>query len=302
MPHTQTTRRSAVAGRFYPADRKTLHAQVTACLAVKPPNPIVCTGNDVLAVMVPHAGYVFSGAIAGMTLAGVPLPNSIFLLGPSHTGQGVPLSVWADGAWETPLGNVCVDTALAADLLARDAGFCADVAAHTREHSLEVVLPFLQVHTPQARVVPVVVGGVSLERLRTAGEALAETVRSAGVRGEAVGIVVSSDMSHFLPHDVTAQRDAQALKALCSLDPERFYATVRQGNISMCGVLPMTLALYACRMLGATDAEVVAYATSGQTGKAVGADMNRVVGYAGVIIRRTRATDADALQGALSEV
>ena len=280
------TRKSVVAGRFYPNNPESLRTQVKTCLASPPQRSIVFSQCEVLAVMVPHAGYVFSGAIAGMTLAQNPLPESIFLLGPNHTGMGRSLAVWAEGEWETPLGMVAVDTELAGELLDHGAGFVADTSAHSREHSLEVVLPFLQVHAPKTRVVPIVVGGQPIATLKASGEALAAVMRKAAAQGKKTAIIVSSDMSHYLPHEVCAKQDSVALDALCSLEPEVFYSTVRERGISMCGVHPMTVALYACTSLGATSADVIAYATSGQTGKAFGADMNKVVGYAGVIISR----------------
>lgn len=290
MGFTDTPRPPAVAGRFYPGDAAGLRAQVAACLAAPAPpraQPGAHPGEgEVLAVMVPHAGYVFSGQIAGMTLAQAAAPDRIILLGPNHTGRGQPLSVWNGGGWATPLGTMKTDRETAMALVNADAGFMPDAAAHTQEHSLEVIVPFLQVHAPGTLITPVTIAGAGPPALARAGEALAAVVAAAAATGERILLVVSSDMSHFLPHDATVERDAMALEALVSLDPERFFSTVRENDITMCGVYPMTIALYALNRLGVKNARVTAYATSGQTGQAFGADMSRVVGYAGVVFTR----------------
>ena len=276
-------RQSAVAGRFYPADAKELGAEVAACLAKQLSHAVDLAGREVSAVMVPHAGYVFSGGIAGMTLSQVPLPNRVVVIGPNHTGRGAPFSLWSGGAWRTPFGDVPIDELSRAALTATNAGFTPDTVAHIREHSLEVLLPFFQVLNPSVRILPITVGGGSLANLRDAGAALAGVVLAAKSEGERVLLVVSSDMSHYLPHEKAVACDTLALEALACLDAEKFYATVRENAISMCGVLPMTMALFALNRLGTTRADVTAYATSGQTGRAFDADMDKVVGYAGVI-------------------
>lgn len=283
MRYSDTPRQSVVAGRFYPGNADELKKQVTACLAARPSRVFDFTNREVLAVMAPHAGYVFSGAVAGMTLNQVPLPERIIALGPNHTGCGALFSLWSGGPWRTPLGVVPVDKISREALAGAHAGFTPDTAAHEQEHSLEVLLPFFQVLRPAARVLPIIVGGGAPDELRDAGEALAAVVLAAKERGGRVLLVVSSDMSHYLPHEKTVERDTLALEALASLDAETFYNTVRGNNISMCGVFPMTMALFALAKLGATRADVVVHATSGQTGRAFGAGMDKVVGYAGVI-------------------
>jgi hypothetical protein len=146
------------------------------------------------------------------------------------------------------------------------------------EHSLEVILPFLHVLEPRTRIVPVAVAEPDPRVLVEAGKNLAGAVRE---HGEPVSIVVSSDMSHYVSHETAQERDAMALERITSLDPEGLYDTVRRNNITMCGVMPMTMGLAACRELGAKEAEVAAYATSGHAS----GDYGRVVGYAGVLVR-----------------
>lgn len=279
-----TPRNPVVAGRFYPAQTEALHAQVAECLALSARAPAPLEGRSPLAVMVPHAGYVFSGPVAGATLAQAALANTVVLLGPNHTGRGAPLAVWNGGPWLTPLGAVPVAVDLANALMEGDAGFSGDCSAHAAEHSLEVLLPFLQVLQPALRIVPVTVSLADLLSLRAVGEALAACMRHSEEQGERVSLVVSSDMSHYVPHETAKALDSLALEKIAAVDAEGLYQTVTSRNISMCGVLPMTLALYACRALGATKGHIVAYATSGQTGRAYGADMQSVVGYAGALI------------------
>ena len=284
MQFSDTPRQSAVAGRFYPGDGKALAEEVIRFLSLRSRKIVDLKGKKVLCLLVPHAGYVFSGPVTGMTLGRVPLPDRIILLGPNHTGRGAPLSVWNGGPWLTPLGAARIDRPTAEALVETNAGFSPDMRAHVQEHSLEVLIPFFQVMNPKARVTPITVSSLPVSALRVAGEALADVVLSAAASGGEILLVVSSDMSHYLPHDTAVRVDSMALEALRTLDAEHYFHTVRDNKISMCGVFPMTMALFALKKLGASSARVMAYATSGQTGKSVGADMSKVVGYAGVAI------------------
>jgi AmmeMemoRadiSam system protein B len=234
------------------------------------------TGRTLLA-MAPHAGYVFSGAVAGRTLGSARLPRRILLLGPNHTGLGARLAVWPSGAWHIPGGQLAVDHVLADALMAEDPRFTADTAAHIQEHSLEVLLPFLRALDRETVITPVAVAERDPGVLMELGAAVARVL---GAAGEPVAMVVSSDMSHYVSHERAGELDRQALDAALTLDPRRLYATVAEKGISMCGVLPMTLALAAAHGLGATEARVVEYATSGE----VSGDYDRVVGYAGLLV------------------
>ena len=267
-------RHPAVAGRFYTGNPARLRQEVE--------NYLGAAREDLapLMVMLPHAGYVFCGSIIGETLSKVRLPQSVFLLGPNHSGRGRPLSVWPDGKWLTPLGPVEVDAELAARCLNTTAGFEANLDAHATEHSLEVLLPFLQCHTPGIRVVPVAVALNKLEGLRAAGEAIARCIREEGEAGRDVALVVSSDMNHFDNQEATVQKDTKALAPLLDLLPEELFNTVRAERISMCGVCPATVALFASKDLGAREAKLVAYGTSA----AASGDTGRVVGYAGAYV------------------
>lgn len=266
-------RQPAVAGQFYPLDEKVLCAEVRKSLDLAGPR----RDKPSILVMVPHAGYVFSGSVAGKTLGAANLPDTLVVLCPNHTGMGLPFSVWPEGEWELPGGAVAVDDKLSAELVDAVPGFAPNTEAHLREHSLEVVLPFLREVNPKTKIVPVCVREFGLPALLQAGRALGQALAG---RAEPVSLVVSSDMSHQIPEIEARRLDELALNGAASLDPAAFYATVRNNAISMCGVLPMTVGLAAATEMGATRAELIAYATSGD----VLGDRESVVGYAGLIV------------------
>ena len=265
-------RRPVAAGRFYPGEPARLRKEVTTFLG---------SGKETLEplmIMLPHAGYIFCGSVIGTTLAGVHLPPTLIVLCPNHSGRGRPFSVWPEGAWLTPLGPVETDAALAARCLEAGGGFEANTDAHMQEHSLEVILPFLQCLRHDVRIVPICAALHDMDGLRKAGEALAEIVREEREAGRQAMLLVSSDMNHFDNQENTVLKDKRALEPLLMLEPEKLFTTVVEERISMCGVIPATAALFACKTLGATKARLTAYGTSA----AASGDAGRVVGYAGV--------------------
>lgn len=276
MPETQRDtsfdRIPVVAGQFYPGDRATLDQQVRACLSLAQDKAQAPT----LLAMAPHAGWVYSGAVAGATLGQANLAGTVLLLGPNHTGLGKPLAVWPRGRWLFPGGGLDVDEELAALLMEREPRLEPDQAAHLREHSLEVLVPFLAALNPDTKIVPVAVAQPDAQTLMSVGKTIGRVLRGIG---REVSLVVSSDMSHFVTHDEAQEQDGRALDPALALNPTLFHQTVREGGISMCGVLPMTLALAAAIELGASATEITGYATSGE----VNGDLARVVGYAGFI-------------------
>lgn len=276
----QPSRRPVTAGTFFPASLTDLKA-VLDLFYNQPIGEDEKSYPEAVLVMVPHAGYVYSGAVTAKTLRQTPLPRRIVLLGPCHQHRGAGLSLWPGESWLTPLGEAPVDQAFYRLLLNSDAGFSFDALAHKQEHSLEVILPFLQARRADVTISPVAVSLSSPEALHRAGKALAAAVRAcAETDGERPLIVVSSDMSHYLSQDKTEKRDGMALSSLTPQDPLALYRTVAENDITMCGVLPMTLGLFAAKDLGAVDANLLCYSTSG----AVSGDFNRVVGYAGVLV------------------
>jgi AmmeMemoRadiSam system protein B len=245
--------------------------------------------QPVQAVVSPHAGIGYSGTVAGAVYGCIGCPAVFLMLGPNHRGVGEPVALMAEGEWETPLGAVPIDRELAATLrdtcpLVRD-----DPIAHACEHSLEMQLPFLQMLGEACRIVPLVLGPVPYEVCQELGHAVAQTVQRSG---RSVVIVVSTDMTHcgrhyrhLPPAGMTAQafayqEDQYAIDRMLALDPKGLYRVVRQRHITMCGIVPTTVALLACQELGATTAVLVRYMTSGD----VSGDLDTVVGYAGLLI------------------
>ncbi len=266
-------RQPAVAGMFYPGSREVLREAVES-LIVPDPEPHVCLG-----CISPHAGYVYSGPVAGRLFGHLSLPRRVVVLGPNHTGAGAPVSVAPEDAWWTPLGEVPVDKALREALLVRLGGAAAEPAAHRREHSIEVQLPFVLARRPDAVVLPVTLMHLGLEDAVTFGEALAAAIEDAR---EPVAIVASSDMTHYEPDPVAREQDRLAIQAALTLDPGTLYRTVHDHGITMCGVVPATAMLAAVRRLGAASAHLVDYMTSGDTS----GDRSSVVGYAGICVPR----------------
>ncbi len=261
-----------VAGQFYPGTKTAWEQQVRTYLAQAP-----APQSPSLMAMVPHAGYPFSGPVAGKTLGAASLPETLLLLGPNHTGLGKALGLWPRGAWDIPGASLAIDERLAGAIVHGCQHIASDEAAHLREHSLEVILPFLWVLNPRTRIVPLAVAEHHLPTLLETAEHLHTVL---GKQQQQVGIVVSSDMSHFISEQEAKHLDDMALQRILDLDPEGLYNTVRNNRISMCGVLPMTLGLQLAKRMGAVSAKLVDYATSAD---ATG-DRSQVVGYAGVLV------------------
>jgi len=275
MP-TSTIRHPAVAGRFYPREPEILRKEVASYLSHA--ESAKQESIRALGCIAPHAGYMYSGPVAGAVFARLQIPTRVVLLCPNHTGLGRPLAVMSDGEWETPLGNVRINTALAGSLKQRFPALQEDSAAHRAEHAAEVELPFLLLRQPQLTFVPIALGTGQFEPLQQLGEALADVIAA---RKEDVLIVASSDMNHYESDAVTRVKDHRAIERILSLDPRGLYDVVTQQDISMCGFGPAVAMLMAATRLGAKSAELVKYATSGD----VSGDRDMVVGYAGIVVR-----------------
>ena len=228
--------------------------------------------------MVPHAGYIYSGQVAGAVFSRIEIPPSCVVLCPNHTGLGHPLATLKEGTWRTPLGDLPVDSELAGQLLQAFPALVEDSEAHRSEHAIEVELPFMQVVRPGVKFVPIAVGTGRLLLLEQLGEALATEVATSD---EPVLIIASSDMNHYEDDSTTRVKDHKAIEQILALDPRRLYETVMNESISMCGFGPAVVLLTAAKRLGAQKAELVQYATSGD----VSGDQETVVGYAGIIVQ-----------------
>jgi AmmeMemoRadiSam system protein B len=264
-------REPAVAGRFYPGSAAALSKQVAQMSGVARSDRA-----PALATIGPHAGYVYSGAIAAQTYAGVEVPPRVILLGPNHTGRGAARSLWGGSSWRIPGHEVPIDHEMVGRLRGQ-AGLVLDLDAHAQEHSLEVHVPFLLHQQPALRLTPICLGRLGVEACRQLGNALADAIREAGP----AMLAVSTDMSHYLSADEARVLDGLALERVRALDPEGLHRVVRERGISMCGFIPTTVALFAARRLGATSCELIRYGHSGETS----GDHDRVVGYAGLVVR-----------------
>jgi MEMO1 family protein len=262
----------AVAGRFYPADPNTLRSDVEGYL------PQALEKVAALGCVVPHAGYMYSGHVAGAVFARMELPERFVILCPNHTGRGEPLAIMSRGAWQTPLGDAQIDRALAAELVAEFDLLTEDAEAHRTEHALEVELPFLQVLQPGFTFVPIAIGTHRFDVLTELGKAIARVIAR---QNDKVLVIASSDMNHYATDSVTREKDALAIAPLLARDPRALHETVLRENISMCGLGPAVTMLTSTNELVASAAELVKYATSAD----VSGDRSYCVGYAGVVVR-----------------
>jgi AmmeMemoRadiSam system protein B len=258
----------SVAGRFYPANPQELTASVREYAKPQPNKP-----QPVKACLVPHAGYSFSGHVAGAVFSRIALPPKIVILGVRHFPRGQSLAIFASGAWQTPLGDAPIDEALAAAIQKACPVLREDRVAHSVEHSLEVQLPFLQVLSPGFSFVPIVLGSVRFDDLVAVGEGLARVLAD----NPGVLLLTTSDLNHYEDDATTRLKDKKAIDQILSLDPRGLYDVCRNEDISMCGLGPAVAMLTALRALAATQAELVRYATSAD----VSGDTDSVVGYAG---------------------
>ncbi|MDA8156287.1 MAG: AmmeMemoRadiSam system protein B [Actinomycetota bacterium] len=269
----QAARLPAAAGRFYPAGRRELESAVKQALGQDK-----AKHEKAVAAVCPHAGYIYSGAVAGAVYSSLEISKTVILIGPNHTGFGPDVSIMASGSWRVPNGELVVDSLLAKAITDRSALFKADSSAHVYEHSLEVQVPFICHLRQDATIVPITIMRASRQELEAIGKAIAKAIMAE--RPDAL-IIASSDMSHYVSDNEARNKDALAIRDILALDPAAMLETVYRNNISMCGVLPVAAMLYAATELGAKDARLVKYATSAETS----GDFEHVVGYAGIIVK-----------------
>jgi AmmeMemoRadiSam system protein B len=272
-------RRPAIAGTFYSHDPLTLKGQIEECFTspIGPgrlPSPSPKEGKRIIALISPHAGYIYSGGVAAhgyLSLAESHRPDLIVLLGPNHTGMGSGVSLMASGTWETPLGRVEIDEDAAREIHSLSEIIDLDDSAHLREHSLEVQLPFLQYIMGGFKIVPIGMMMQDLSTSREVGRAIGEAVE-----GRNALIIASTDFTHYESQSIAEKKDGRVIDAILSLDEEKVIDTVYRFNVSMCGYGPVAAAITAAKVLGAGRASLLKYATSGD----VTGDRYQVVGYA----------------------
>src|ERR1700688_1893692 len=262
----------AVAGRFYPSNPAELSAQI---------REYICSANGltvrhVKSCLVPHAGLIFSGHVAGAVFSSIRIPKKVVILGVRHRPPGSPAAIVSSGEWRTPLGDAQIDHELAETL--RDACplLTEDAVAHSKEHSLEIEIPFLQLLAPDFSFVPIALGTAHFETLVTVGQAIGGVL--AAVKGEVL-LVTSSDLNHYEDDATTRVKDRKAIEQLVSMDARGLYDVCRREEISMCGLGPAVAMLTTLQVLKASNAELIRYATSADRS----GDPSAVVGYAGMV-------------------
>lgn len=265
-------RRPAVAGQFYSASEKNLTKQLEEMTEKIQPK------EKAVGVILPHAGYIYSGSVAGAVVSRIVIPETIILLGPNHTGIGSTFSLYKKGRWQTPLGEINIDSDLAELINAESALVSEDESAHTYEHSLEVQLPFFQHFKKDFSIVPIVLSKADIDACKELANGIAAAIQSFKKN---VLIVASSDMTHYETEEFAKRNDNIALESILKLDEDTLLEKIGEYNITMCGYIPVIVMLSAAKSLGAKSAKLVKYQTSAK----VSGDYEAVVGYAGVIVQ-----------------
>ena len=274
-------RRPAVSGMFYAGTVGELQEQIGWCYKHElGPGTIPQVNNEgprkIVAMVVPHAGYYYSGPVAAHAykeLAEDGIFDTAVILGPNHTGYGDPVSVWAEGSWSTPLDEAEVDKKLAQRLLGDVVK--ADERAHIHEHSIEVQLPWLQYLYGKVRIVPIAMMAQDLETARIVG-------KSIGKVGGNLVVIASSDLTHYEPQSIAMEKDSSVIEAIIALDEEELYERCERLGCTMCGYGPVAAAIVASKEMKSEKASLLKYATSGDTS----GDFSRVVGYGSIVIKR----------------
>ncbi len=256
-----------VAGYFYPKDKEELLKYLNRFIEKK--EKIIKAKGCIS----PHAGYIYSGSIAGEVYSCIDIPNKVILLGPNHHGLGHPYAIYSKGSWITPLGESNIEEELSKKILKNSKYLREDFSAHTLEHSLEVQLPLLQYLNPKAEIVPITIYNYSWNALEDLANAIKNSI------DEEVLIIASSDFSHNEPQEVAKEKDSYAIEAILNIDPKEFYERVKLKRISICGVGPIIILLLILNYLGIKNAKLIDYKTSGD----VTQDYSGVVGYAGIV-------------------
>jgi AmmeMemoRadiSam system protein B len=279
-------RRPSQAGAFYAGTAEPLKTQIENCFLHefgpgKIPEIVEEGRRQIIGFVCPHAGYMFSGAVAAHAYYKLALdgkPDIVLLFGPNHTGYGSGLAVMNEGFWRTPLGDVEIDSELANQVVRESRIVDVDDSAHRLEHSIEVQLPFLQyLYGSKFKIVPICFLMQDLSSAREVGEAVAKVL--AGKNGV---IIASSDMTHYEPQESAERKDKMVLEAVEAMDEAKLYSVIEAHRISACGCGPIAALMTAARVLGAKEAKLLCYKTSGD---AIG-DYSSVVGYAAVCFKK----------------
>lgn len=274
-------RKPAVSGMFYAGTARELEEQIEWCYKHELGPGAVPRVNskglrEIVAIVVPHAGYYYSGPVAAHAyneLADDGVPDTAVILGPNHTGYGYPVSVWVGAVWNTPFGEVEINEAFARRLLGEVIE--ADETAHIHEHSIEVQLPWLQHLYESVRIVPIAMLAQDIETARAVGKAISRL-------DDNLIVIASSDFTHYEPHNIAMEKDGSVIEAIVNLDEEELYERCERLNCTMCGYGPVASAIVAAKEMEAKRVSLLKYATSGDTS----GDFSQVVGYGSIVIRR----------------
>ena len=266
-------RAAAVAGQFYSGSKASL---------IKELDGLICPSimkENAIGMVSPHAGYIYSGAVAASVYSAIKPKSTYIILGPNHTGLGQPFGLSTAKTWATPLGEVVIDEPVARQIKKNSKYVKDDDASHAHEHSIEVQLPFLQATQGHFKFVPIVIAYAQLDVYQEIGRAIAKSIKELGLEGEAA-IIASSDLTHYESQESAERKDRVAIDAILALDEKRLVDDVSRLNITMCGYAPVAIMLAAAKDLGAKKARLLKYQTSGD----VSGDRSAVVGYAGVLV------------------
>jgi AmmeMemoRadiSam system protein B len=279
-------RRPTQSGAFYEGSAESLKTQIRECFLSefgprKIPEVKKNGSRRIVGLVCPHAGYMFSGPVAAHAYYELALdgkPDVAVIFGPNHTGYGSPLAVMNEGVWRTPLGDVEVDGETANQIVREARIVDVDDSAHKHEHSIEVQLPFLQfLYGLNFKIVPICFLMQDLTSASEVGEAVAKVLA-----GKNAVIIASSDMTHYEPHETAKEKDSAALKAVEAMDAAKFYSIIESKHVSACGYGPIMALIAAAKRLGAKEAKLLCYKTSGD----VIGDYSSVVGYAAVCFKK----------------
>jgi len=269
-------RQPAVAGYFYPAGKEELKRTIGS---FQKDSTSLIKARPAKGAVLPHAGYVYSGKVAAQTVFSSRFQNTFIILGPNHTGLGKAYSIMTEGSWQTPLGTVTIDTEIAKSLLNGSRYFAHDTLAHQSEHSIEVIIPFLQTVYSEFKIVPIVISHSPGNIYKEIGSEIADVIAKNHWQNR-ISILASSDMTHYEPHESAKRKDFLAIESMIQLDSESLLKKVKEHDITMCGVGPVVITLEALKAEGAKQADLIKYQTSGD----VTGDRSSVVGYAGLRI------------------
>lgn len=263
-------RKAICAGTWYPDNAKGINTFINAS----------AKKEKIIAGICPHAGWLYSGKIAGEVFSKIEPAEVYVLIGPNHTGRGKPVSVFDKGIWETPIGELEIQEDLAKAIIDTSKFAESDYTAHSGEHSLEVQMPFIKTINPGAKIVPIALSDYSVNTCRNLGESIAGAILELKIESKTV-LIASTDMSHYVSAKTAKDLDSLAIEKILALEPEELLKTVKENNISMCGSGPTAAVIWAAKKLGAKKASLIKYSNSGY----VTGDNKQVVGYAGIIIK-----------------